>query len=864
MLSIRLAPAAALAGAVLLAGGCGDDTHLTPVTDFDAGIIECPAGQVARFGTCYCQNDVGCPTDHYCEVVTGTCKPRPVEPEPDAGVTVCTNGALRCAQAPKKAIETCQDGVWVDAEVCPAEGFCTAAATGYYCAVCTPGTQRCKGERAIEVCNEKGDQWIEQPCQDPETGPPARCVPEYGRCQLCTPNVQRCSEDGRSLETCQPDGLAWLKQYCPVTGQCSEESGAPACVEPFCTPGDRRCKEGSTTEIEICKADGTAYEAKDCRTFDQYSTPSATCRENACYDPCGQAARESSYQGCEYWAAVTTNSQLDGMFKGGANDGTQPTEVSEYAIVVSNPNATAVKVKVTRKAGSSEVVSPSSPSPDANGFITVQPGALQIIRLPWQAVSGTGLLPYAYHVVSDLPITAYQFNPVGAYVGSVPELNPLTGECTNCSYTNDGSLLIPAHILGAAYVVLGQEHITLTGPTNFPCSSNADCPGPGNQCIGSLVKTCKNRPAFPVPAFFAVVGVQDNTKVTIKFSAATVAARSGVPIAAQPKGSTKVYTLNKYDLLQFWTDVDGTAVQCVPSEVASQGYGDVCRYASDPTGTVVTSESLTTGEPAPVAVFSGADCTFKPFNRFACDHIEEMIVPFSSWGKSYAGIKSVPYKTANGAQVPNPSPDYWRVVAGCGTSSCPNGTRFTISPPPNAVIQPGICVNGTCTLPPMDSSRPTAPWVEFVHSGDFTIVSDQPVMLSQYFTGQSANPNADEGDPALILTPPIEQWRMDYNVLTSPTLKHNYLSLVTQSASANIRVNNRTLTTANFPGLQVGNIAGGYHVYRVPISSSQAGPQRITADAKVGVTVYGYDVYVSYGYTGGLDLMKITSINPGG
>ena len=32
-----------------------------------------------------------------------------------------------------------------------------------------------------------------------------------------------------------------------------------------------------------------------------------------------------------------------------------------------------------------------------------------------------------------------------------------------------------------------------------------------------------------------------------------------------------------------------------------------------------------------------------------------------------------------------------------------------------------------------------------------------------------------------------------------------------------------------------------------------------------GVTVYGYDRYVSYGYTGGLDLTTIvTGVNPGG
>ena len=64
-------------------------------------------------------------------------------------------------------------------------------------------------------------------------------------------------------------------------------------------------------------------------------------------------------------------------------------------------------------------------------------------------------------------------------------------------------------------------------------------------------------------------------------------------------------------------------------------------------------------------------------------------------------------------------------------------------------------------------------------------------------------------------------------------------------------------------------IAGtSYQVKNHPVS---VGTHTITVTAKpgmapgAGVTVYGYDSYVSYGYTGGLDLGTIvTGINPGG
>jgi hypothetical protein len=39
----------------------------------------------------------------------------------------------------------------------------------------------------------------------------------------------------------------------------------------------------------------------------------------------------------------------------------------------------------------------------------------------------------------------------------------------------------------------------------------------------------------------------------------------------------------------------------------------------------------------------------------------------------------------------------------------------------------------------------------------------------------------------------------------------------------------------------------------------------LSAVPGAGVTVYGFDAYVSYGYTGGLDLSTIvTGVNPGG
>ncbi|MGC4115035.1 MAG: IgGFc-binding protein [Myxococcales bacterium] len=363
-------------------------------------------------------------------------------------------------------------------------------------------------------------------------------------------------------------------------------------------------------------------------------------------------------------------------------------------------------------------------------------------------------------------------------------------------------------------------------------------------------------PTYDVPAFFSVVAPQDNTRVTIKFSAATLASANGTFVGAQVKNSTATYLLNRHDVLQFWSGPDGaTPAECYTFPSGSS-WSKVCRYNSDPTGTLVTAvDANDPNQERPVAVFSGADCSFKPYDKFACDHLEEMMLPVSSWGSFYAGVKSVPYKQQSGAPVASPSPDYYRVVASCTKAECPLGTTVTITPAPSKYTFPSypvaiVCSSGVCILPPIDaaSSTPTAAWVEFTQAQGFTVSANHKVMLSQYFTGEGANTGAIEGDPSLVLVPPVEQWRKSYNLLASPTFVHNYLSLVTRSAAPQIQIDGKAIATFSPTQETIGG-SSPYYVFKVPVTG---GSHLVTAQADLGATVYGYDSYVSYGYTGGL------------
>src|SRR5581483_2451433 len=105
------------------------------------------------------------------------------------------------------------------------------------------------------------------------------------------------------------------------------------------------------------------------------------------------------------------------------------------------------------------------------------------------------------------------------------------GRCNTYAFSNDASLLLPAHILGTSYVAMASDHIVdrSAGPT-----SAAQATPFTNASI-------------------TIVGTQDNTMVTVKSTAKTLAGTTG-GIASIARGGTMTFTLNSYDVLTLATD----------------------------------------------------------------------------------------------------------------------------------------------------------------------------------------------------------------------------------------------------------------------------------------------------------------------
>ncbi len=874
---------------LLAAVGC-DKTRVKP-PEVDAGPVCEPSERLVN-GQCrfVCRRDGDCSAAQRCNLLSGTCEPKPAEP--DASVFVpCTEGARRCS-VNGGAVELCgADGRFTTELSCPMpDGFCS----NERCLNCRPNSTKCgTSPAALEVCQSDGSGYRSVMCAGMAT-----CT--MGECRECAAGERRCSPDGKAVQECQRRtqlnlSTTWVNvgdnfDGTCITQRCMGTAAQSACVTPTCIPGSSQCM-GSAI-LQSCNATGS-FDNITCTTVPGLG-PTAECQNGACVDECGDAARQKSYFGCEYWTAVMDNPVTAAVFKGNVTTGQGAiNNDSEFAFVVTNRSSLNTTVTVSRHISNSIQVVKSVTVP---GRLDPMTRGLAVIRVPWQSVgdhptmtnnfdsaSQSGLKRFGYRLTSTRPITVYQFNPLAAFrdtgsctsatscANAVPEsANPVCmgSVCRHFSYSNDASLLLPSHILGTSYVALTPEHVMRRDGRTDP---------------NGAVSTAFN-------GMITVVGTQDNTQVTVRSNART---RSGVGVMALNPGGQQTYTLNTYDVLQIASDNPSPSPSSVNLECGLNPFIPLnlfgqpscsnppncgtlltgrcctqhCRVDNDLTGSVITSDK-------PISVFGGSACTTRGYLDTACDHVEEQLFPFVTWGKNFVALRTAPLRLSNGqvASASAAGPDYYKIVAGCPASACPNGTRLTLTPPPAAgdVLSPVRCTTGSLSANTCQLAGGS--FVEFRSKTNFTITADQPIQVAQLFASQNATTGSaaafpTQGDPSLILLPPIEQWRSQYTVLTAPGTRDNYLGLVIDSSRVlEVRVNGTAVPMTSFTAVG----ATPFRVANVPVPVGTHAilvipqPGQMTLPG-AGVTVYGFDEYVSYGYTGGLDLTTIvTGINPGG
>lgn len=613
---------------------------------------------------------------------------------------------------------------------------------------------------------------------------------------VCEPGTFRCQIN--VYEVCSDGGDRWV----PVE-DCAPEGKTcalgPGCVT--CFPEARSC-EGF--DIVRCRPDGTAED------------PIATCDgeigdvcfDGRCINACELAAQSRSYDGCEYWAVDLDNAVV-------ATQGAAAAQ--QFSVVLSNASPLVAQVTIEILCTAADAANPAIGCAEGQvhvieGPLTVPPGDLEIVDLDPRELdgssapqlndgTGTHLSPHAFRIRSTAPLVAYQFNPL---------------ENVNV-FSNDASLLLPTPSLGSQYMVLSW-------PQTLAVTNEAETNG-----------------GIDLRAFLTIVGTADDTQVRVKLSTDIV---GGAAIPAAKKGDEIIISINAFEVINLETG----------------------GFLADFTSTEVRSDA-----DKPVAVFTGSEASDVPrfftfLDRRCCaDHLEEQLFPESALGRQFVIVKTPlrsPVVDASGwdvAVVPD-EPEYFRVVATREDTSV-----TTDLPPPN---NSWLLQRGSSVI--IESER------------DFILQASGPVAVGQFPGGQqttgipSTLPGGVRppgGDPSFIMVPPTEQWRSDYLFLVPNKYAFDYLLIAAPSTAQLIYDGlplDMVLACEYEPMGRLPATGGGeteYVAIRCQLSyPSPAGPglqddgvHRLeTSNAEpFGLTVYGWDSFVSYGYPGGTNVALI-------
>ncbi len=394
-------------------------------------------------------------------------------------------------------------------------------------------------------------------------------------------------------------------------------------------------------------------------------------------------------------------------------------------------------------------------------------------------------------------------------------------------------------------------------------------------------------PAHPhdIPQVFSGLGDSFRLKTNAPVSAAAIypygsggqsfipAATLLLPVAswAQEHLIVGAWEKNNGDpFTQIVAAEDDTEVTIVPTRDIQDGLGFVGTAAKRPvtykidkgqylqflqpellSGSVVSSNKPTT-------IFAGHSCLTFPSGG-ACDALHQQIPPFEQWGHEYVGVGYRPRLGNEHETIP------YRIIA------ARDGTRLDYdpevprgAPTELAAGEEAVFTSGT---------------------GDAFVVRTQdpehPIYLAAYMSGSlgdfvTRQPLNGRGDPDFVNVVPAGQYMNSYSFYADPT--YDDTSLVIVRAKHNGRFEDVWLECAGTIGAATGaqgvgfrpvGKRGDYEFARVDLSKAggpgdtfgdrvcRTGLQRGRSEGPFTATIWGWDSFASYAYTGGIAQRKL-------
>ncbi len=623
--------------------------------------------------------------------------------------------------------------------------------------------------------------------------PAYRDFPEPVR-EVCTNGRVECR--ATSLVECKNNAIVVLDD-CGARGQ--------ACAPQFlkctpCLPGELTCEDQTVSK---CEPDGqTRTPLQKCDGDRGFA-----CRRGSCIQLCEEASRQRSNIGCEYWPVDLDNAVLP--------DGNAA--IQQFAVIVSNPQPDVPAHVVFEE----DIARPNEP-PNVRVVTQATVGVrqLEVFKLGPKEIDGSGpdkpnggtgtaLSRGAFRLRSDVPIIAYQFNPL---------------ENVNVR-SNDATLLLPTASLngsGRSYVVAGWP-----------------------QTISRTDKPETNY-GLDLRAFLTFVGTTPDTKIRFKTTARII---PGGPFAdGVAKGQTVEATLQPFDVLNLET-------------------GD---FNADFTGTTIESTApvvVYVGSEASDAPFYTTLA-----DRACCaDHLESQVTPLRAVGKSYVlgrmPNRSKAIAAAGGATATFREPELYRVVATApGTTTItttlpPPWGRFALNEGEYVTITAYQDFTLTATNPVLVADVQVSQEAAGISIQNGLPGGDPSLLL--------VPPTEQWRNEYVLLTP--DKYAFDFLVITAPFGASVYVDgLPIDGNTCEIAPGDgldEAARGAKDPPFVVYRCQLSFPILdplATPPNNVLAGKQndgvhRVQSDFAVGVLVYGFDYRVSYAYVAGTELADLTT-----
>jgi IgGFc binding protein len=529
----------------------------------------------------------------------------------------------------------------------------------------------------------------------------------------------------------------------------------------------------------------------------------ATDSGNGNPETCADAALGHTYVGCDFWPTITANPVWQEF---------------EPAVVVANGTMTDATVTIDGPAGFHQSV-------------TVKAGGLETVMLKWVMelkgpefsltnTSGGRLQASsrvnggAYHMVSSVPVTAWQFNPL-KYTQDAAACTRITHGAGGCkSATNDASLLIPSTAMTESYRVFGY-------------SSKNEGTDWGTVPGGITITATKDGTEVQVQ-----LGPKCGVEIfpTTDLGTCVAAGPAGSGIDAKMPGASYALQMNAGDVV----------------ELVGAWAKDPQTHNADMSGTIVQAN-----KDHNVQVISFNAISQLPDVSVAnADHMEETVLPGEVLGKKYI---VTPPATPLGQSVGHVVRIYGNV----------DGTKLSYpeGKPPGAPDT--INAGDVFQIPALPTGQPAASCMSVADhcmlNTPFVVEGTAAFAVASFMVGGVLQmPGTDatnsQGDPSFSMEVTPEQFRKDYTFLAPVDYMENYADVLLPSG-ASVQLDGKPITVAPTP------IGGsGWSTVRLPLDSATGGVHKLSTDHELGLglQVMGFGFATSYYYPGGLNLHRIS------